>query len=189
MNEIQLIRSQLGAERDRAGAVALACAGALAGADAQSVAARLAAFRQASVEYLTCVLGWFEERDQRLRELNARRPVDDPERRCLEQLLAGAGSSREALERLERVAGSRAGDGATGARGRPEQQWQEFARFIAGPWKARRDAIEQRLSSRPRTADWRAVAGIDADSILEERRRYAQVRQHLPAGAAATAGP
>jgi hypothetical protein len=188
VNEIQLIRSQLGVERDRAGAVALACARAHTLADTQSLGAGLAAFRDASVEYLACVLAWFDARDQRLRQLYARLPVDDPDRRSVEQMLAESGSSREALERLERVAGNPAGESGYGVHSRPEERWQEFSRFVAGPWRARRDALERLLSSRPRAADWRAVAGIDADSIVEERRRYAQVRQHLPEGAAAATG-
>jgi hypothetical protein len=191
VNEIQLIRSQLDAERERAAAVAHACAAALAGAGPQSLASAsaLEEFRQASVAYLACVLGGFVERDRRLGELYARRPADDPERRSVETLLAGAGSSREALERLERAAGHSAGapDDAS-HRGRQER-WQDLARFFSGPWKARREAIEQRLAPNPRVADWRVVAGMDADSILEERHRYARVRQHLPAGTAAPADP
>jgi hypothetical protein len=177
LNEIHLIRSQLGIERERTGAVAQACAGALAGADPRAFAAgsALAEFHQAGVEYLACVLAWFDERDRRLRELYARRPADDPERRSVDKMLAGGGNSLEALERLESVAGV------------PER-WQEFSRFFAGPWQTRRDAIDRILSSGLRVADWRVIAGIDADSILEERRRYARFRQHLPAAMAATAG-
>jgi hypothetical protein len=172
VDEIQLIRRQLATESDHVAAVARACAAALAGAEPESAAPgpALTAFRDAAVEYLVRLLAGFEERDERLRDLYARRPADDPERRSVEQLLAGGGSSREALEQLGRA------------------HWQEFSRLIAGPWKARRDAIERILSSHPRAADWRAVAGIDADSILEERRRYAQLRQRLPHGLAAAAG-
>ncbi|MGB6605097.1 MAG: hypothetical protein WBE65_12470 [Steroidobacteraceae bacterium] len=171
MNEIQLMRRQLATESDHVGAVARACAAVLAEAELQGAARApaLTAFHAAAVEYLARVLAGFEQRDERLRELYVQRPADDPGRRSVEQMLAGGGSSREALEQLGQV------------------HWQEFSRFIAGPWKARRDVIERILSGNPRTADWRAVAGIDADSILEERRGYAQLRQHLPQGAPATA--
>jgi hypothetical protein len=155
VNEIQLIRSQLRAERERAGAVGQACA-----------AADLEAFREASRDYLACVLGWFEERDGRLRERYEQRPRDDPERLAIEGILAGAGSSHEALERL--------GQG----------RWPEVARVLAGPWTVRRTAIEERLAANPRVADWRAIGGLTADTILEERRRYARVRQQAPAGTA-----
>ncbi len=190
MNEIQLIRNQLIAERERAGVVARTCIAALAGADPRILTpgAALEQLRQASVEYLTCVLAWFEERDERLRERYAQLPADDPDRRSLEQMLGGGGSSREALERLERAAGHSAGESDDAPGSRPGQRWQEFARFFAGPWTGRREAIERVLSSNPRVADWRAIGGMDADSILEERRRYARVRQCLPPGTAAPAG-
>lgn len=157
MNEAQLIRGQLGVERERAAAVAQACAS-VSGSEG---------FRRACLEYLTCVLAWFEGRDQRLGERYAQLPADDPDRHSVERILAAGGSSREALEPLERG------------------RWQDAARFLAGPWTARREAIEQTLASNPRVADWRAIAGLDADSLLEERRLYAHVREHLPAGTAA----
>lgn len=190
MNEIHLIRTQLRAERERVGAVARACAAALAGTDPQTLAPGSAPeeLRQASAEYLACVLEWFEARDERLRELYARRPSADPERRSVEKMLGGGGSSREALERLERAAGRAASETDDSSGSRQELRWQELARFIAGPWTGRREAIERALSSNPRVADWRAIGGIDADSILDERRRYARVRQHLPPGTAAPAG-
>jgi hypothetical protein len=50
-------------------------------------------------------------------------------------------------------------------------------------WSARRDAIDALLAASPRTTDWRLIAGIDADSILEERQRYARVSAALPGGA------
>jgi hypothetical protein len=187
VNEIQLIRSQLNAERQRAAAVARACAAALAGADPQAIAgsAALEAFRHACVDYLACVLAWFDGRDQRLRELYARRPAADPDREALEQVLAGGGGSREALERLESAALRATGAPGHESRSRAQQRWQEFARFFAGPWDTRREAIDRMLSANPRVADWRVIGGIDADSILEERRRYERVQQHLPPGAIA----
>ena len=167
MNEIQLILRQLSAESERARAVVQACAADPAGAGPQ--------FRETSVEYLSCVLAWFEERDRRLGELYARRPADDPDRRSVERTLDDAGSSREALERLERVGG--------------REGWQDLASFVAGPWTGRREAIGRVLAANARVVDWRLVGGIDADSILEERRRYARFRQHLPPGTAVPTGP
>jgi hypothetical protein len=180
VNEIQLIRSQLNAERERAVAIAQACARAPAGATPPSPVgdAAIAAFHEAGLAYLTRVLAWFDERDQRLKELYARLPADDPDRRSLERIVTDGGSGRDAVGRLN----------GNGSRARRHEHWQEFSRFLSGPWKTRRDAIDRLLSSNLRVADWRTVAGIDADSILEERRLYAQVRPHLPPGAAATAG-
>jgi hypothetical protein len=38
-------------------------------------------------------------------------------------------------------------------------------------------------------ADWRIVGGVDADSVLEERARYARVGDHLPAGITLAGNP
>jgi hypothetical protein len=185
MNEIQLLRTELATERAHVSAVANACASALGGAaGAPAAGSPLAQFLQASVEYLVCVLAWFEERDQRLTDL-ARALPEAPERSALEEALARPGRSREALAKLEAacarsvapVAGpaSAAGDAA-------QRRWQEFAQYFNGTWSVRRDALEALLAGNPRPGDWRAVCGIDADSILEERRRYAQVYARLPPG-------
>ena len=185
MNEIQLLRSQLATERAHLSAVANACASALGSAAGPLVGGSpLAQFLQVSVDYLVCVLAWFEERDQRLTDL-ARTLPEAPGRRALEEALARPGRSREALGKLEAAcarslatvaAPEKAGDAA-------EHRWQEFARYFSGVWSVRRDALEALLAANPRPADWRAVCGIDADSILEERRRYAQVCARLPPGA------
>src|SRR2546422_364025 len=68
MNEIQMIRAQLTAERQHASTVANACATALGRRNAVALSSgpALEEFRQACVDYLVCVLAWFEERDQRL---------------------------------------------------------------------------------------------------------------------------
>lgn len=176
MNEIQLIRDQLASERAHASAVARACA----------VAAR-GEFAETCVEYLVRVLAWFEERDQRAGDLARSRPAEPAAGGALAEALARPGRSREALEKLERaVAG-----GSRAAASDPSPLWQEFARYFDGVWSARRDAIDDRLAEELRPAEWRAVAGIDADSILEERRRFARVCAALPAGVALAerAGP
>jgi hypothetical protein len=185
MNEIQLIRHQLAAERHHASAVANACATALAGvaADAVTSGSPLAEFREASVEYLVCVLAWFEERDQRLADLlRARLKPEDLVRHTLEEVLACRGRSREALEKLEAAV---AGAGAAGGR----NGWQEFVQYFNSVWSARRDALDALVAADSRPADWRSVAGIDADSILEERRRYALVDARLPPGLTLPAEP
>src|SRR5258708_39576155 len=103
-NEIQHIREQLTAERQHASAVANACATAFArrNAVALSSGSSLEEFRQACVDYLVCVLAWFEDRDQRLTDLwQARLAPGDAARRALEDVLASPGRSREALGKLE----------------------------------------------------------------------------------------
>jgi hypothetical protein len=182
MNEIQLIRGQLTAEREHAGAVANACVSALqrAGGGGVPDGPALAEFRQACVDYLACLLAWFEERDQRLADL-AHTGLDaaEPARGALQEVLARPGHSREALEKLEAACSAGSASGRGGAL---RDSWQDFASFFATVWGTRRDALDALLAANPRVADWRSVAGIDADSILEERQRYARVCALLPPG-------
>jgi hypothetical protein len=183
MNEVQLIRSQLALERAHVSAVANACAtvlGSEAGAGAASDS--LGEFRRASVDYLACVLAWFEERDQRLADLIELRP-DDPARRAYEEALGRRGRSRDALAKLEAACAA-----STAAAGTSERQgWREFGEYFNGVWSTRREALEALLASNTRVDDWRVLGGIDADSILEERRRYALVLAQAPPGVSLTA--
>jgi hypothetical protein len=180
MNEVQLIRNQLTLERTHASAVANACATALqTDAAAGPMSDSLEQFRRACVDYLACVLAWFEERDQRLADLvQTRFGASDPARRAFEEVLSRRGRSRDALAKLEAAC---AGSAAPGA-GMRQQGWREFAEYFNGMWSTRRDALEALLTSNTRPGDWRTLGGIDADSILEERRRYALVAAQVPAG-------
>ena len=63
-----------------------------------------------------------------------------------------------------------------------ERLGQEFAQYFDGPWASRRDALDALLACNNRPTEWRLIGGIDADSILEERARYARVGKTLPAG-------
>ena len=180
MNEIQLIRRQLQAEREHAGAVAHACAAALAQARPAALASGtpLEEFRQASVDYLVCVLAWFEERDRRLAALVHHWPPEHPTRDALDEVLSRRGRSREALEKLEAAFAHPTQPAAE----TPRSLWEEFARYFNGAWSTRRDALDALLAQNTRPGDWRAFSGIDADSILEERTRLARVAQTLPPG-------
>jgi hypothetical protein len=171
MNEVELIRNQLTGERQRAGAVVAAIA-------VDPAPAR--AFRQACVDYLASVLARFEERDQRIAELlRAGVPAADATRRALEEALAQPGRSRDTLERLAAAVAATGEQASRAAR----ESWQEFARYFESRWCARRDRIDSLFAPHARVSDWRVVAGIDADSILDERQRYARVRAHLAGGA------
>src|SRR5215831_8276209 len=182
MNEVELIRNQLALERTHAGAVANACATAMQGdVTAGATGDSLGQFRRACVDYLACVLAWFEERDQRLTDLlPALLRSTDPARSSFEEVLARPGRGREVLAKLEAAC---AGTTASGSAGR-RQGWREFAEYFNAAWSTRRDALDALLSSNSRATDWRTFGGIDADSILEERRRYAQVRSQVPPGVA-----
>lgn len=170
MNELEIIRSQLAVEQSRAAQVANACA----------AAGATAPFREACVSYLVWVLARFEERDQSLSELLVARqsPANATvaaNARHLGSLISRSGTSREALSRLE--AALAAGESQAAGTG-----WQEFARFFSSTWGPRRAALEAALAEHLSVADWRAVSAIDADSMLEERKRYAGVIAQLPPG-------
>ena len=152
MNELQLIRNQLTAERNRAAELAAAITAHGAGS----------AFREACVDYLVFVLTRFEERDQMLADLlRARFAEWDATRKALQAALARPGASREALAKLEAALG-----------GAPS----EFAAYFDGPWRMRRDAIDSLQEAHLRITDLRAVSFVDADSIVEERTRYSRVQ-------------
>ncbi len=175
MNEVELIRAQLALERQHAFDVSRALSSAGSSSDGLD---SLQAFRQASVDYLVWILSRFEEREQTFHDLLRGRPgADDSERRAVENALAMPGTSREALTKLEAALGTRTGPDAERA-----GRWAEFQRFFAGPWSARRDAVDKLFTQQAKVTDWRAVSGIDADSIFDERNRYARVRSVLPAG-------
>lgn len=165
MNEIELIRRQLATERAHALEVSGACAAALGEGAAQALnGAQLEAFRKAAEDYLECALSSFARRDQRLAELVRRLPNGDERRRGMDAALAQYGGSRDALARL----GTRS--------------WRELADYLGRPWGSRCETIDRLLGAGAAVGDWREFAGIDADSILEERTRYARVRVALPAG-------
>jgi hypothetical protein len=181
MNEVELIRRQLGVERQHAAEVSRDCASvfAAAGEEIPSGGEQLApleAFRQASVEYLAWILSRFEEREQVFHDLlRGRLAADDPNRRAVETAFALPGTSREALAKLEiALRATGAGDTAT--------HWTEFLRFFSSAWSARRDEIDRLFERQAKIADWRTVSDIDADSIVDERNRYARVKATLPAG-------
>jgi len=167
MNEIQLIRSQLATEQSHAAQIANACATAFGERTEPPSGEAIAQFREACIGYLVGVLARFEERDQTLSELLPARQFG--------ALLNQPGTSREALSHLEAALAAGEATAAPAA-------WQEFARFFNSAWVPRRLALERALADHPVVADWRTLCAIDADSILDERHRYARIRALLPPG-------
>lgn len=180
MNELEIIRAQLAVEQSHAAEVAQACAAAFGSPAVGAPEEAMALFREACVSYLVWVLARFEERDQSLSELLAARlsstnGATTAGARHLSSLIGRFGTSREALARLEAALDAGSSEAARAA-------WQEFARFFNSSWAPRRAALEGALAEHSSVADWRAVCAIDADSILDERRRFARVAALLPAG-------
>jgi hypothetical protein len=151
VNEIQLIRAQLATERAHVRKIAAAC-------DEPGDA-------RARHDYLRNVLGWFAARDERLEQLlRAPDRLGADARAALASVLSDSGDSREALRRLPAPA-----DGSA-------QAWHQFAQFMTDTWDLRRQRLDALLAQESAAATWRAIAGIDADTVLEERARYARAR-------------
>ena len=180
MNELEIIRSQLAVERSHAAEVANACAAVFGSAGAAAPSEATVRFREACVSYLVWVLARFEERDQTLSELLAsRQSLGDggatADAQQLGSLISRSGTSREALSRLEAAL-------AAGEVEAMRSGWEEFARFFNSAWAPRRTALEGALAEHLAIAHLRTVCAIDADSILDERNRYARVAAQLPPG-------
>lgn len=181
MNEVELIRAQLTTERRHAAQVARACVSALEDPGAQLDSPALASFCQTCVEYLVWVLTRFEERDQLLLERGYRRHGGEDRRRALEEILGRPGTSREALTRLQAALDS--GTERVPAAAAPQGPWHTFAQFFSSDWSTRRCALDELMGASATVAEWRAMAGIDADSIVDERSRFARVQATAPPGA------
>lgn len=180
MNEVELIRAQLSLERQHAAAVSHTLSA--AAAQGEQRLAALDAFRDASVDYLAWILSRFEEREQVFHDLiRARLSNDDANRHAVESAFALRGTSREALTKLESALGASERQATSSNMGQAAR-WADFLLFFDGPWSARRDALDKLFAQQAKVVDWRTVSDIDADSILEERNRYARVRATLPEG-------
>lgn len=178
MNELQIIKAQLALERQHVHEVSRACAFAMTKLAERGPTQALAGFREACVDYLVKTLAAFEVREQGYRELLARRfGADDPSRQAAEAALASEGTIRDTLAKLA----------AAVAKGATSQTWQDYLGYLEGPWSHRRDQLDALFSKQAKITDWRSVWAIDADSIYEERARYARVQATLPPGVDLTA--
>lgn len=180
MNEVELIRAQLATERRHAAQVANACVSALEDPSQGLDSLAQTAFCQACVEYLAWVLTRFEERDQVLLDLGYTRAGGADRRRALEEILGWPGKSREALTRLQAALDRISSELERDPAASPAGPWREFAQFFNGDWSARREALDELFARGATVADWRKMSGIDADSILDERNRFARVQAAAP---------
>ncbi len=180
MNEAQILSSQIAAEHTHAAQVVAACAQAFGTDGARPLAeASREALRDACLGYLVWTLARFEERDQTLGDRLRAGPAGAASE-ALAAALAAPGTSREALSRLETALAAEAGHG---------QAWRQFAQFFESSWRPRRAALDALIARLPTVSELRAVYGIDADSILEERARFARIAAALPASSLLPAPP
>lgn len=202
MNEAQLIRAQLAAEREHLREVAFWCAAARsapavrsrAGGSPTAVAWRSAEISQefimSCINYLLFFMKQEQARGAACLELSSRAPdsprdAADPHtpprlHGALAPLRAALAAVTTALAEL----GSTSEAYRPGRAGGPEilAQLCRCAALVERLTESRL-ALEALAERRYTVEDWRRVAHVDADSILEERKLRAEVLRH-GAGAA-----
>ncbi|MBV6415686.1 MAG: hypothetical protein CMLOHMNK_00199 [Steroidobacteraceae bacterium] len=175
MDELAILRDQVATERRHLAAVKKACRAALqAGGGAQRLtdtcraAASYLAFgarRLHAQDHAHCVL----LRPRVPRGDTANHALLDDLEQTLKQL-------QGALQSLEAAADPVAGIGA-------------YLDFIDNVLARRRHNLEHLFRTHYTIDDWRAASLVDADSILDERERFAAVRAAFPAGFSPEDGP
>lgn len=184
MNEIEFIRKQMETERRHIEGVAAACAVAIE----QSMRARplekvaLEDFCEACIDYLVHVMGRFRARDQVHYQLLYARlsPSSLEERTLLQHLEKSLNTGRTALAKLEHALAERRRNRMTAKD--LLTVCQEYLGFLNDAFGVRRDRIQALFDKHYGVDEWRHASFIDADSILDERARYARVQAKLPAG-------
>jgi len=178
VNELEFLRQQIATERGHMAAVRSACATALE----QAGTPPDPEFLGHCADYLVFIVARFNEQDRtHAGQIRPRLDVgDDAGRRAIDDLLGALEQSRAAISRLATAAadwrGGRADDAALVA------ALREYLAFYASVLATRRHSLQPWFDAHYGIAEWRRAAGVDADSILEERERYARVADSLPEG-------
>jgi len=181
VNELEFIRSQVSTERSHMAAVRSACAAALAlAADPRPDIDFLAA----CAGYLIFSVGRFNAQDQaHCGLLRPRLPADAArDLATLDELEQTLGMSRKAIEPLATALGTL--ESGTGDAAEFTAALRTYLSFYSGVLAPRRHALRHLFDAHYGIADWRAASAVDADSILEERERYARVADLRPGGIA-----
>lgn len=178
MNELEFLRQQIATERGHMAAVRSACATALEQSDAPPDLE----FLGHCADYLVFIVARFNAQDRAHAEQIRPRlgAGDDAGRQAIDDLLGALEQSRAAIARLGTVVGDwrggRAADAALVA------ALREYLAFYASVLATRRHSLQPWFDAHYGIAEWRRAAGVDADSILEERERYGRVADSLPEG-------
>lgn len=174
MDELTILRGQIGTERRHLAAVGAACRSARA---LNHTSADALAFSHAARDYLIYIAGRLHAQDlAHARQLRPRVAAGSEAAGLLDDLETTLAELRAGLRSLEDSRDPVAGVSA-------------FADFVERVLGRRRDSLEPLFASQYTIDDWRAASGVDADSILEERERYAAVRAALPPGIALEGDP
>ncbi len=183
MNEVQLLKSQLAAERQHLREVAGLCT---AGSELVSPE-----FTESCANYILFSMNQERARAQALLERSSRvrGPADGArgEPAALHALEEGLGAVTVALGELLELRGTRrAGRGGPGAVGGPpgmnggRQRLEALGRSAALLERliVSRLSVQALAEAGYTVEDWRRIARVDADSVLEERRLRAEVLRH-----------
>ena len=174
MDELAILRDQVATERRHLAALKKACRAAL---EAGGNAAGLAETCRVATAYLLYSTRRLHAQDQALcLLLRPRLPrTDTASHALLDDLEETLQRSRAALQDLEAAV-----DPVTGTRA-----WLAFIDNVLGK---RRHGLEHLFREHYTIDDWRASSCVDADSILEERERFAAACAAFPPGLAPEAG-
>jgi hypothetical protein len=186
VNELEFIRHQVSTERRHMAAVRSACSAALA----LPAAGRAGTdFLLACASYLVFVVGRFNAQDQAHCDLlRPRLPADAArDRATLDDLDRTLADSRQALEALAATLRRREAAPDESEDAALVAGLRSYLSFYSNVLASRRHALQHLFDAHYSVAEWRAASAVDADSILEERQRYARVASLLPDGIALAA--
>ncbi len=174
MDELAILRDQVATERRHLAALKQACRATL---QSSTDAPGKAALCRAAAAYLAYGGHRLLAQDQAhcllLRPRVSR--ADAASHALLDDLESALQRARVALQALESAT-----DPVAGVR--------DYLDFIDAVLGKRRHGLEALFQMHYTIEDWRAASFVDADSILEERERYAAVRGAFPAGLEPGAG-
>jgi hypothetical protein len=175
MDELAIIRGQIATERRHLIAVKAACRTALSAGRATT---GVDDFARVAGDYLLYLGRRLLAQDHAHAVLLRPRLAssDAASHRLLDDLEATLKQLRVALQALEGEADRVAG-------------LFDYLEFVDGALAKRRHALEPLLTAHYSIEDWRATASVDADSIIEERERYAACQAAAPPGVLAPAAP
>lgn len=168
MNELELLRGQLETEMRHFSAVLCACSEVL-----QKPGRGSEEFLRAGLEYLAFAV----------ERLQGDCDPGDPDPELTQAL-----RSAQAESGAPSVSGTPPGSGTPPLSGAPPvsgapaaTHWQRFAALLERQLQTRQAAIQAARLRGATIAEWRAVARLDADSIVREREQYQLLRHRRPA--------
>lgn len=199
MNELEFIRSQVSTERRHMGAVRTAATNVLAQEGAAASESAQVEFLLACASYLVFIVQRFAAQDRaHCRLLRPRLPDNaSTDRQTLDELeqVLDACDAEIAVLRGAMQGGEMGESGDNVQLARSAQSAQDsispqgliaalraYLSFHANVLGSRRHALRHLFDAHYSIADWRATSSVNADSILEERARYARVQELLPEG-------